>query len=68
MTHGRPIEPPAKEKTLEVVKLDRFVCFRVITADWWVLEFLTQSNQHILVPFSSAAYKRFIKHLKDTVY
>ena len=62
------MEPPAKGKTLEVVKLNRFVCFRAITADRWVLEFLTESNQQILVPFSSAAYKRFIKHLKDTVY
>jgi hypothetical protein len=67
LTRGRRIEPPEKGKTLEVVRLDRFVCFRVITADRWVLEFLTKSDQHILVPFSSAAYKQFIKHLKDTV-
>jgi hypothetical protein len=68
LTRGRRIEPPEKGKTLEVVKLDRFVCFRVITADGWVLEFLTERDQHILVPFSSAAYKQFINHLKDTVY
>lgn len=67
LIRGRQIAPPEKGKTLEVVKLDRFVCFRVITADRWVLEFLTERDQHILVPFSSAAYKQFINRLRNTV-
>ena len=67
LARGRQIEPPVKRKTLEVVKLDRFGCFRVITADRWVLEFLTERDQHILVPFSSAAYNQFVKHLKHAV-
>ncbi len=63
-TSGRQIEPPKKGKILEVSVLDRFVCFRAITADWRTPEFLTQKDQHILVPFSSKAYKQLLDHLK----
>lgn len=64
LTRCRQIEPPGKGKTLEVVQLDRFVCFRAITAEWWIPEFLTEKDQRILVPFSSEAYKQLIAHLK----
>lgn len=64
LTAGKRIEPPEKGKTLEVARLDRFVCFRTITADWWILEFLTEKDQHILVSFSFEAYKQLIDHLK----
>jgi hypothetical protein len=61
----RQINPPEKGKTLETVQLDRFVCFRTITADWWIPEFLTEKeDQHVLVPFSFEAYKQLIKYLK----
>ena len=50
---------------LEMPQLDRFVCFRAISADGWLPEFLTRrDDQHVLVPFFSDAYKQLINHLK----
>jgi hypothetical protein len=55
---------PDKGKTLEVPVLDRFVCFRAITADWWMAEFLTHRNQRVLVAFSCEAHEQVIARLK----
>jgi hypothetical protein len=61
---GRQIETPERRKTLEVPVLYRFVCFRAITKDWRMAEFLTRRDQRVLVPFSSEAYGQMIDHLK----
>jgi hypothetical protein len=64
---GRQIGMPETGKTLEVPPLERFVCFRAITADWIMAEFLTRKAQRVLVPFSSSAYKQVVNHLKALV-
>jgi hypothetical protein len=64
LTPGRQIGVPEKGKTLELPVLDRFVCFRAITADWRMAEFLTHKNQRVLVPFSAHAYQEVVNYLK----
>ena len=64
LTPGRQINPPEIGKTLEVVQLDHFVCFRVITDDFCIPEFLTGKGQHVAVPFSFEAYRQLLAHLK----
>ena len=64
LTPGRQIGVPEEGKTLEVPVLDRFVCFRAITAGWWMAEFLTMKDQRVLVPFSSDAYEQVIDSLR----
>jgi hypothetical protein len=64
LTPGRQIGVPEKGKTLEVPVLERFVCFRAITADWRMAEFLTHKNQRVLVPFSAHAYEEVVDYLK----
>jgi len=64
-TVGRRLNPPVHGKTTEAPLLQEFVCFRGISAEWWVPEFLTEKkNQHVLVSFSFAAYKQLINHLR----
>jgi hypothetical protein len=63
---GRQIRSLDGRKTLEVPVLDRFVCFRAITREWWMAEVLTRSDERVLVPFSSEAYEQVVDHLKNT--
>jgi hypothetical protein len=64
LTPGTQVAAPQVSKPLEIPVLDRFVCFRAISAEWWMPEFLTKKNQRILIPFSSHAYKQLLDHLK----
>jgi hypothetical protein len=63
LIRGRQVRTPEK-RTLEVPVLDRFVCFRAITRDWWMVEFLTRRNQRVLIPFSSEAYTQVVGRQK----
>ncbi len=64
LSPGTQVAPPEMSKSLEIPVLNRFVCFRTISAEWRMPEFLTKKNQRILIPFSTAAYKQLIDHLK----
>jgi hypothetical protein len=64
LTRGTQVAPPEISKPLEIPVLGRFVCFRAISAEWRMTEFLTQKDQRVLIPFSSAAFKQLVDHLK----
>jgi hypothetical protein len=64
LTPGTQVAAPQSSKPLEIPVLDRFVCLRALSAEWWMPEFLTKKNQRILIPFSSQAYKQLLDHLK----
>lgn len=64
LSPGTQVAPPEVSKPLEIPVLDRFVCFRAISAEWRMPEFLTKKNQRVLIPFSSAAHKQLVDHLK----
>ena len=65
-TEVRVIPPVAPGKTLETPLLCEFVCFRGITREWWLLEFLSgRDDQHVIVSFSVLAYRQLLQHLKE---
>jgi len=60
---GTQVAAPQSSKPLEIPVLNRFVCLRARSAEWWMPEFLTRKNQRILIPFSSQAYEQLLKSL-----
>jgi hypothetical protein len=65
LSRGRQIRVPERRRTLEVPVLERFVCFRAITRDWRMAEFLTRRKQRVLVPFASETYQQVMDHLQS---
>jgi hypothetical protein len=57
------LDPAGMADPVEMPLLAEFVGFHVVDSDWYVLEFLNENSQRILVSISSNAFR----HLRSTL-